>query len=72
MKYLARMGDLGSQIILENYIFISLNIFIIKLPDTAVIIKNLIKFLVKKGLKLSKKSETYPRLDQIGKEEIQL
>ena len=35
-------------------------------------LKNLINFLVKKGLMLTKKSETYPRLDQIGKEEVEL
>ncbi len=35
-------------------------------------IKNIIKLLVNKGLKLSKKSETYPKLDQIGKEEVEL
>ena len=35
-------------------------------------LKNLIKIVVKKSLTFSKKSETYPKLDHIGKEEVEL
>ena len=35
-------------------------------------LKNLIQILVKKSITLSKKSETYPKLEHIGKEEVEL
>ena len=35
-------------------------------------LKNLMKTLVKKSLTFSKKSETYPKLDHMGKEEVEL